>query len=204
MVSTLGTTIKLADRKELAVLIVPTVYIPSSFPCPALGDDNLCSIQSSKPSRCKTMPFYPYREERYQAELLTPRQGWACDTSSSALLVFQEKKVVFRDDFDSERQELLEQVPIVRRYAEYMLKYSPSLPAGLIKESGKKIAGHVVTSLSSFLTATRNTGAKQIAELQLPLLNDYAAMTEGNRLLLDFHKNYSIWSKEMAYLSQRR
>jgi len=201
MVATLGTAIKLADRIELAVLIVPTAYIPPSFPCPALGEDNLCGIQGNKPSRCKSMPLYPYREEQYQAELLTPRKGWSCDTSSRAPLIFQEKKVVYRDDFDRERQDLLEQVSVVRRYAEYMLKYSPSLSAGLIKASGKIIAANVVTSLSSFLTATRNRDAEQIADLQSPLLNDYAAKTAGNRQLLDFHRNYLNWYKEMAYLS---
>ena len=203
LVARLGTTIKLAARKALAVLIVPTAYLPSSFPCPALGDDNLCTIHRNKPSRCKTMPFYPYREERYQAELLLPRQGWACDTSAAAPLVFQDKKIVFRDNFDQERQELLAQVPILRGYVDYMLKYSPSLVGNLIQAANKAKAGHVVTSLSSFLTATKNPEAKHIAQLQLPILNDYAAKTAGDTQLTDFHKNYLNWSKEMAYLSQR-
>ena len=80
-VAKLGFTLPLANRKELAVLIMPTAYLPKSFPCPALQDDNLCSIHRNKPARCKTMPFYPCRDERYQTELLTPRPGWACDTS---------------------------------------------------------------------------------------------------------------------------
>lgn len=202
LVATLGTTIKLTGRKELAVLITPTAYIPSSFPCPALGDDNLCSIHSNKPSRCKTMPFYPYREERYQAELLTPRQSWACDTSTAAPLVFQDNTIIFRNDFDNERQELLEQVPILRRYADYMLKYSASLVNNLIHASNKVKAGHVITSLSSFLTASKNADAKHIAQLQLPLLNDYVAKTAGDVKLAEFHRNYLNWSKEMAYLSQ--
>ena len=203
LVAALGTTIKLADRKEFAVLIVPTAYLPSSFPCPALGDDNLCTIHLSKPSRCKTMPFYPYREERYQSELLTPRKGWACDTSTAAPLVFQDKKIVFRDDFDQERKELLAQVPLLRGYAEYMLKYSPSLVNSLVQAASKTKAGHVVTSLSSFLTATKHPEAKQIAQLQLPVLNNYAEKTAGDLQLADFHKNYLNWSKEMAYWAQR-
>ena len=203
LVATLGTTIKLADRKELAVLIVPTAYLPSSFACPALGDDNLCTIHLSKPSRCKTMPFYPYREERYQSELLTPRQGWACDTSPSAPVVFQDKKIVFRDDFDQERQELLAQVPVLRGYAEYMLKYSPSLVNSLVQAASKVKAGHVVTSLSSFLTAIKNPESKQIAQMQFPILNNYVAKTAGDTQFADFHKNYLNWSKEMAYLAQR-
>lgn len=203
LVATLGTTIQLANRKEIAVLIVPTAYIPFSFPCPALGDDNLCSIHSNKPSRCKTMPFYPYREERYQAELLTPRKGWACDISHLAPLVFQDSKIVFRDDFDHERQELLDQVPILRRYADYMLKYSASLVASLIQATCKTKAGQVVTSLSSFLTATKNADAKYIAQMQLPILNNYVEKTASNPKLTDFYKNYLNWSKEMKYVSQR-
>lgn len=203
LVATLGTTIALNGGKKLAVLIVPTSYIPASFPCPALGDDNLCSIHNNKPSRCKTMPFYPYREERYQVELLTPRQGWACDTSTAAPMVFQDNTIIFRDDFDREKQELLEQVPILRCYADYMLKYSPSLISSLIHASNKAKAGHVVTSLSSFLTATRYAEAKNIAQRQLPILNKYMAKTAGDTQLTDFHKNYLNWSKEMAYLAQR-
>lgn len=203
MVATLGTTIQLADRKALAVLIVATAYIPSSFPCPALRDDNLCSIHFNKPSRCKTMPFYPYREERYQAELLTSLQDLPCDTSTAAPVVFQDNKIVFRDDFDNERGELLEQVPILRCYAEYMLKYSPSLVGSLINASSKVKAGQVITSLSSFLTATKNPDAKHIAQMQLPILNNYVEKTAGDAKLADFHKNYLNWSKEMAYLSQR-
>lgn len=201
--ATLGTTIKLAGRKELAVLIMPTAYIPSSFPCPALRDDNLCSIHFNKPSRCKTMPFYPYREERYQAELFAPLQGLPCDTSTAAPVVFQDDKIVFRDDFDNERRDLLEQVPILRRYAYYMQKYSPALVSSLINASNKAKASQVVTSLSSFLTATKNTDAKDIAQQQLPILNDYVEKTAGDTKLADFHKNYLNWSKEMAYLSQR-
>jgi Fe-S-cluster containining protein len=204
LVATLGTTIKLADRKELAVLIVPTAYLPSSFPCPALGEDNLCGIHNNKPSRCKTMPFYPYRAERYQADLLTPRPGWACDTSTSASVVFENNKIVFRDDFDHERQELLEQVPILRRYAEYMLKYSPSLINSLMHAASKTKAGHVVTSLSSFLTATKSADAKKIAQQQLPILKTYVEKTAGLTQLADFYRNYLNWSKEMAYLSQRQ
>ena len=202
MTATLGTTIKSADRKELAVLIMPTAYLPKSFPCPALRDDNLCGIHLNKPSRCKAMPFYPYRDERYQAELLTPRPGWACDTSTGAPVVFKDNQIVLRDDFERERRDLLEQVPILRRYADYMLKYSPWLVGALTHAASKIKAGQVVTSLSSFLTATRNAEAGHIARLQLPILNDYVTKTAGDAQLAEFHENYRNWSEEMTYLSQ--
>jgi Fe-S-cluster containining protein len=202
MVSDLGITIKLPDRKELAVLIVPSLYIPSSFPCPALGDDNLCSIHAIKPSRCKTMPFYPYREEQYQAELLTPRKEWACDVSTAAPVVFEGKNIVAREDFDQERQELLLQVPVIRTYANYMLKYYPLLVNSLAKATFQKVGGQVVTSLSSFLTATRNSNAQDIARQQLPLLIEYMNKTTQKTEFAEFHKNYASWVKEMDFLSK--
>jgi Fe-S-cluster containining protein len=203
MVSILGTIIKLPNRTELAVIIVPSLYIPPSFPCPELGEDNLCSIQTTKPSRCKTMPFYPYREEQYQAELLTPRKDWACDVSTAAPIVFEGKTIVSRTDFDHEKQELLHQVPVIRTYANYMLKYSPLLVNGLAKATTQKVGGQVVTSLSSFLTATRNPNSKEIARQQLPLLNEYMKTTAQKPELAEFHKNYANWAKEMDFLSSR-
>ncbi len=203
MVAHLGTTIPLNNRKVLAVLIVPTAYIPPNFPCPALTEDNLCSIQTNKPSRCRTMPFYPYRDEQYQAELLVPRPGWTCDTSEAAPIVFQDKKIVFRGDFDLERRDLENQRAMIRRYADYMLKYTPQLVENLVRVATKPKAGQVVTSLSSFLTAIRHLDAKQIAQQQLPVLNNYAEKTAEQHELVDFHQSYSNWAKEMKYLAQR-
>jgi Fe-S-cluster containining protein len=203
MVTKLGATIKLSNRKELAVLIVPSLYIPPTFPCHALSKDNLCSIHTTKPSRCKTMPFYPYREEQYQAELLLPRKDWACNVSSATPIFFEGKNIVYRADFDHERQELLQQVPVLRTYANYMLKYSPLLVNGLAKATTHKVGGQVVTSLSSFLTATRNPNAKEISRQQLPLLNEYMKKTAQKLEFTEFHKNYAGWAKEMDFLSNR-
>jgi Fe-S-cluster containining protein len=203
MVSKLGATIKLPNRNELAVLIIPSLYIPPAFPCPALNVDNLCSIHANKPSRCRSMPFYPYREEQYQAELLIPRKGWECDTSIVAPVVFKGKRIVSRDDFDQEKQALLLQVPTIRTYANYMLKYSPLLINSLVKATSQRVGGQVVTSLSSFLTATKNPNAKEIAQQQYPLLNEYIKKTSQKVEFAEFHKNYVSWAKEMDFLSKR-
>jgi len=202
-VAALGATFPLAGRKSLACLIVPTAYLPASAPCPALGEDQLCRLQAEKPLRCRAMPLYPYREERFQAELLTPRRGWACDTSAEAPVIFEHERVVAREDFDRERKALEEQVPLLRRYVEYMLKYTPTLVASLQHAAGQAKGGNLLTSLSSFLTATRNPDAKRLAQLQLPLLTAWAARTAGDRELAAFHKNYAGWAKEMGYLAQR-
>ncbi len=199
----LGASIKIGNNKMLASLIMPTSFIPSNFPCPALGEDNLCSIHHHKPSRCKTMPFYPYREERFQAELLKPRQGWDCDVSESAPLVFAENKIIKREDFDQEKEELINQISVLRQYSDYMMRSVPAHLNNLIFASMKKDGGQVVTSLSSFLTATRNVDARKIAQLQLPILTAYAEKTAHNPALIDFHKHYVSWAKEMSYLARQ-
>ncbi|MBV5335772.1 YkgJ family cysteine cluster protein, partial [bacterium] len=57
----LGTSVRLAGKKDAGVFIVPTAYVPAALPCPALADDGLlCSMHEDKPLRCRTMPFYPH------------------------------------------------------------------------------------------------------------------------------------------------
>jgi Fe-S-cluster containining protein len=203
MVAKLGTVFQLPNRKQLAALIVPTAYLPPNLPCPALGADNLCTIHADKPLRCRTMPFYPYREEQYQAELLSLKAGWECDISDSAPIVFADKSITVRDDFDQERQALEDQQPRVQRYVDYMLKYTPNLVNNLVKASLKAKAGQVVTSLSSFLTATRNPSAKDIAQQQLPVLETYRLRTADQKELVEFHQYYQLSTKEMSFLANR-
>ena len=121
----LGQTVRLPNRKTVAVLVQPTAYLPPSYPCPELRADNLCGIHADKPSRCRTMPFYPYREEKDQADLLIPRKGWQCDVSAAAPVVYSNHAILDRADFDRERGELLDQAPVMRAYVDYILKYMP-------------------------------------------------------------------------------
>jgi Fe-S-cluster containining protein len=202
MVSRLGVAVPMPKHPGLAALVVPTSYIPPAMPCPALGEDMLCSIQANKPSRCKTMPFYPYRDEQYQHELLKPRKGWECDTSDSAPIVFHGGRITDRGDFDQERRDLEEQVPLIRQFASYLFKYNPMLAATLAKEAEKPRPGQVVTSLSSFLTATRNPEAHTIARLQQPVLANYLEKTAGLPQFKEFHDQYAAWSEEMDYLGR--
>lgn len=55
-----------------------------------LTPDDLCGIHAGKPSRCRTMPFFPYTDENDQAANLIPRPGWACDTSNAAPVVYRD------------------------------------------------------------------------------------------------------------------
>ena len=197
----LGTTIKLRNRKQIAVVITPTAYLPPSFPCPELTAEGLCGIHANKPLRCRSMPFYPYREEQDQADLLIPRKDWACDISENAPVVYHNKVIVERTDFDRERQALVEQASIMRTYADYVLKYMPWIVDSL-GDAIQTRGGNVMTSLSSFLTAIRQIDAASLAEHQLPVLEEYANKTSGTPTLLEYHRNYTGWIKEMEYLSK--
>lgn len=199
----LGTTIRLRNRKQIAVLIAPTAYIPPSFPCPELTVEGLCGIHANKPLRCRTMPFYPYREEQDQVDLLVPRKGWACDTSVTAPVVYHNKAIVERADFDHERRELLEYAPTMRAYADYILKYMPWIIDSL-GAVAQNPGGNMITSLSSFLTAIRQIDAAGLAAHQLPVLKEYAAKTSGTPELVEYQRNYTGWAKEMEYLAKPR
>lgn len=203
LISRIGAVVRLGGRKQIAVLIAPTAYMPDSFVCPALNAEGRCAIHAGKPLRCRTMPFYPYREERDQADLLTPRKGWDCDTSATAPVVYRDRKIVFRDDFALERQELLQQAPMMRTYADYMLKYMPQLADSLARAAMQGASGNVVTSLSSFLTATRQLDIPGLAARQLSVFNDFAARTAASAELAEFHRNYTGWAREMEYLAKR-
>lgn len=200
-VSRLGVSVPLRKHPGLAALVVPTSYVPPNMACPALGPDMLCSIHDEKPTRCKSMPFYPYREERFQAEVLNPRKGWECDISDSAPLVFVDHKIVHRADFDQERHDIEEQVPIMQMFANYLFKYNPLLMATLALEASKPDPGQIVSSLSSFLTATRNPDASGIARLQIPVLSSFVQKTAGQLALQAYYAQYAAWLEEMVSLA---
>ncbi len=202
LVSRLGVTVPLPKHPGLAALIVPTSYIPPTMACPALGADNLCTIHPDKPTRCRTMPFYPYREEQFQYEVLKLPKGWECDTSTAAPIVFENGKILQRYDFARERRELEDQVPCIRQFAGYQFKYNPMLPATLALEGAKARPGQIVTSLSSFLIATRNPEARTIAQRQQPVLAAYLEKTAGRADLKQFHDQYRAWLEEMTYLAR--
>lgn len=201
LVSHLGVSVPLPKHAGLAALVVPTSYLPPKMACPALGPDMLCTIHDEKPSRCKSMPFYPYREERYQAELLKPRKGWECDTSDTAPLVFSDHKIIHRDNFDQERRDIAEQAPIIRMFATYLFKYNPLLMATLANEASKPKPGQIVSSLSSFLTATRNPNARDIARRQVPVLSSFVEQTAGQPELHAYRVQYAAWLEEMEFLA---
>ncbi len=199
----LGITLKLRDRKTAAVLIAPTAYIPPTFPCPALSPDNLCTIHEHKPLRCRTMPFYPYREERDQLDLLIPRKGWVCDVSETAPVVYRDKEVLDRADFDAERAALLAQAPALRTYAEALLNQDATLLDHLTRAARNPAAGHVILNFSSFLRANRHYDLVSFAKSQHPVLIEFERRTAGEASLAERNKYYKCWAGELEWFANR-
>lgn len=199
----LGTLTRLPNRKRIALSVVPTSYIPRTFQCPALSPDNLCGIQSAKPSRCRAMPFYPYRREEDQLDLLQPRKGWACDVSPEAPLVYRNGRIQDRADFDREREALLAQAPELRDYADRMLACYPALVGRLQSASQRPTAGPVAVGFHSFLRQNTHYDAIAFARQQHPLLTDFAARTADAPTLTDYHTFYRDSAAELAWLAQQ-
>jgi hypothetical protein len=146
------------------------------------------------------MPFYPYRDERFQHEVMRFKNEWSCETDPSAPLVYADGRVVDRKDFEAERQKILEEVPLMRRYAAYMFKYSPHIVRQLTVASAHPQAKHIVTSLSSFMTAIRYPHMKSIAEKQIPVLDRAITSCHNRPELGEFLRHYEVWRKEMSYI----
>jgi len=200
----LGLVARMRNKKRLAVRIAPTAYIPPSLPCPALAADSLCRIHADKPSRCRTMPFFPYRKERDQRDLLNPRPGWDCDTSPEAPVVYRNKTVVEREDFERERGDLIEQAPILRAYGEWLLGTVPGMIENLGKAAAKPREGHMVVSFASLLRRLGAVDKPAIAEEQMAVLAKFANKVADQPALAEYGRNYDDWAWEMERLTRLR
>jgi len=186
----LGTTVPFGKRKRVAVLVTPMSYIPPTLACPALKDDGLCKIHAGKPSRCKTMPFSPVRDEREQASLLLPKPGWECDTSDDAPLVYQGKELVDRRDFDHERRQLEDQAATLRAYADNLIAGAPNVAAGLQSAAKKSRGGNVVINFTTLLPHLPKVDPADFARQQLPVLMSFAERTQGAAEWSGYHQFY--------------
>lgn len=197
LIGQLGTTVTLPTRRQIAVRISPTAYIPPSLPCPALTPEGLCGIHADKPSRCRAMPFSPYQDESDQVDLLIPRSGWACDTSGAAPVVYRDKKILDREDFDRERKDVFDQAPILRAYADWLLASSPTLTQELARVAMKPAGGHVVFNFSSLIPRLPKVDIFDVARKQLPVMNEFSVRTAGVAALAEYHRHYSKCAAEM-------
>lgn len=195
----LGTVIR-TPAGRLALRTLPTAYIPPAFPCPKLTADGLCGIHPTKPQRCRTMPFWPYGAEADQAGSLTPRQGWACDVSAAAPLVYQHGRVLDRADYDRERSLLHAQAALLRNYAGAVLAGAPQL-AGILAKVAATVGGNVVLSITTLLPHLTGFDAAAFAAGQLPVLADFAVRTEARPELAAYHRRYRDWQDEVKALT---
>ena len=195
----MGVGVRLSGRKDTGVFIAPVAYLPKSLPCPALAADGLlCSIHADKPLRCRAMPFLPHRAENDQGDLLIPRPGWKCDVSSDAApVVYRDRAIVDRADFDAERQALASQTEAIRSYAQYVRKYIPGVDDQLAKAAAGKFAGHVAMSFYFYLSRLKNDVAVPVARAQADTLTRFIEQTAGRPDLADHHQRYVKWRDEM-------
>lgn len=194
----IGLTLRLRDRTRVAVRIVPTAYIPPSIACPALTSENLCAIQADKPLRCRTMPFFPYAAEENQSEHLIPRAGWTCDTSAAAPVVYRDRAILDRADFDRERAELLRQAPLLRAYGEKAMAVMPAMADHLAQAAKTPGGGHVAVSFASLLRFLKDVDREAIARRQLPVLAEFEAKVAGQPSLAGYLSNYQAWASEIG------
>ncbi len=185
-----GTVLHLAKNKRVAVQISPTSYVPPSFSCPALSADGQCSIHADKPQRCRTMPFSAYREEGDQGALLQAKPGWLCDTSAAAPLVYGDKKVITRTDFDLEARKLKEQAAILRPYADALIAAAPNVAAGLESAARSAKGGTVVLNFTTVLPRLKDVDTAHFARQQVPVLESFAERTKGKPELAGYHQYY--------------
>ena len=193
----IGASVVLPPKKKMQLLVNPVSFVPPSMSCPQLTPENLCGIHATKPIRCRTMPFYAYKDEDHQTDLLQPRGGWLCDTSDAAPVVYRDQRVVDRFDFDAERGALLEQASAIRRYADLLMKHSPAMMARVAKATQTTPTGRVVASFVSYLRYDRGLDLAAFARVQHPLLREWEAKTSANPKMTEFNIYYREASAEL-------
>lgn len=186
----IGVAVVLPPKKKYWLLVTPVSFIPPSMKCPELTDDNLCGIHAQKPIRCRTMPFFAYKDEDHQLDMLIPRTGWQCDTGDTAPVVYRDRKIVDRADFDAERSDLIEQSAAIRRYADLLLKHSPLMLARVAKSTQSTPMGRVIVGFVSFLRYDRTLDLVDFARKQYPVLEQWADRTAADVKLREYHNYY--------------
>lgn len=202
LTSRLGTTVQIAKGKTIAVLIAPTAFTPPDMACPALAPDMLCSIHDHKPMRCRTMPFYPYRNEDAQFDVLVPRKNWMCDTSETAPVVYKNGRIVDRRDFDRERESLMKHACALDAYAKGLLKVHAPLMEFLAKTALNPM-GRFIDRFSTFLLMNKIYDILSFAKKQHPVLVEFADRTASMPNAADHHKYYKEAIADLAWFAKK-
>jgi Fe-S-cluster containining protein len=190
IIKTIGATVVLSKRQTVSLIVTPTSFIPNTLPCPQLTDNGLCMIHDDKPLRCRTMPFYPYKDEDSQADMLVPRAGWLCETGEMAPTVYRDRQIVDRTDFDSEQKVLVDQAPALQRFVDLLLQHNPPLRAQIAQASQARIPRRVVVGFLSYVRYDRRLDLIDYARRQYPVLEIWVGKTRGDPKFREFHAFY--------------
>ncbi|MBF0251291.1 MAG: YkgJ family cysteine cluster protein [Alphaproteobacteria bacterium] len=187
----LGVTLDLKKKKQAALRVAILSYVPSGMKCPALQDDGLCAVHDAKPLRCRAMPLSGARAEDDQDDLLLPRAGWECDVGEDAPVVYRDKTVVARGDYEAEREQLIKDAAILRPFATMMLQAAPQIRMDVEKMASRPMGGHVITDTAHLIQHLAGVDAFHFAAKQLPVMEAFAARTAGVAELAKEHKRYA-------------
>lgn len=189
--------------KAVRLSLAPVCYIPPSWTCPSLGEDSLCSVQNEKPLRCRTMPFYPWHKEAAQAAHLIPRKGWKCDVTGEAPVVYADKKIVDAENFTAEREQLMQEKPVLQAYAKKMALQNGAV-ASFLKQAARRVnTERFVVSFASLLRSSNQFDIVAIARKQHPVLLHYASLTKDDPSVAAYHSYYSGAAQELAWFAQQ-
>lgn len=187
---TLGSILQIRRGKHVVLRVSPTAYIPSAMPCPSLQHDGLCGIHEEKPARCRAMPFSPFHDESNQEELLIPRAGWECDTSTEAPTVYRNGKILMREDYDNELSTIRRETPILRAYTKWILSSLPSVEDRLHHIANRPAGGHIVLDFATLLARVPSADTVAFAARQLPILRAFESRTAGIAAFRDYYRYY--------------
>ncbi len=150
------------------------------------------------------MPYSAYRDEKDQDELMIPRSGWECDISDEAPLVYRDRTIIDRHDFEVERERLVGDAAILKPYAEWLLDSVPSLRMELHKVARKPGGGRVLVAFSSLIPRLPKVDIYAFAEKQFPVMKAFAERTAGDPGLVDFHQRYVDSAAEWGKIARGR
>ncbi len=183
-------TFSAGAKKPIQLIVTPVAFIPPTAPCPQLADTGLCSIHEEKPQRCRTMPFYAYKDEDSQRDMLVPRPGWKCATGEDAPVVYRDRKIVDRAEFQRERELLKVQAEALQRYVDTLGRYDPGFSMRVQTAAKAAVPGRVIVGFISWLRQNKELDVVGFARRQHPVLKEWLEKTAGDPKAVQFASYY--------------
>lgn len=188
--SDVGVSFSTGVKKPVQLIVTPVAFIPPHMACPKLGADNLCSIHEEKPQRCRTMPFYGYKDEDSQRDMLIPRPTWKCDTGPDAPVVYKDRKIVDRTEFRREHQLLTVQARALQSYVDFLGRYDPSFCMRVQIAAKAAVPGRVIIGFVSYLRQNKDLDVVGFARSQHAVLREWLEKTSGDTRASQFTSFY--------------